>query len=368
MATTEQREEAVASALDVSADERPSNYRWIVIANLWLQQETMFLTASAIGILLPALQADLHFSTVGAGWLGASRFIGPALLTLPASVILARATRPLPFASLMWAAGGTAFLLAIVPSLAWLMVALAIHATLASFNRIPAAAVRLRWMARKEFGVVMGLTLGFTAAGQSGVIAFIPFVLPWLGWRGLFVAAGLSMIATGALWLVVMRIGRGREVRPEESDEPVERGSFWTSLIAGMRHREFTLIGVAMLANAGVWMAYQLFLPTFLHDQRGMELTRVGLVASLMPLGGMAGTVSAGWLSDRIGLRRPVIYPMALAQPLLYASLLAPLPLPALLVLALIVGFLAWAPATVLQTVAYEVPGTTVDDIVVGRE
>ena len=369
LTTTEQDAAAdgTAGALQLPAEERPSSYRWVVVANLWLQQEVMFLTASAVGILLPALQEDLGFSTIGAGWLGASRFIGPALLTLPASVLLARATRPLPFAALMWIAGATALVLAVVPSFWWLVAALAVHATLASFTRIPAAAVRLRWMARREFGVVMGLTLGFTAAGQSGVIAFIPFVLPWLGWRGLFVFAGLAMIGTGALWLLTMRFGRGREVRPEEPNDRPRDAGFRAVLMAGMRHREFTLIGLAMLANGGVWQGFQLFLPTFLHQERGMELTQVGIVASLMPLGGMAGTFASGWVSDRIGFRRPLIYLVAGLQPLAYIALLTPMPLPALLVLALVSGVVAWAPATVLQTVAYEVPGTSVDDVVIGQ-
>lgn len=59
-------------------------YRWVIIVQLWLHQELAFLLSSTMGILLPAIRADIPFGMLGLGWLGSARSAAQCL-NLPSS-------------------------------------------------------------------------------------------------------------------------------------------------------------------------------------------------------------------------------------------------------------------------------------------
>ena len=70
-------------------EERYPRYRWMIIVQLWLHQELAFLLSSTMGILLPAIRADISFGLLGLGWLGSARSAAQCL-SLPASPFLVR--------------------------------------------------------------------------------------------------------------------------------------------------------------------------------------------------------------------------------------------------------------------------------------
>lgn len=353
--------------LHTSASTRLSRYRWVVIVTLFLHQQATLILTSALGLLLPLLERDLDFTPRFAGWLGASRFLGPILLTLPASLYLARMRSPLTYAGLLGASGCLMVATGLAPSAIFLLIGLAVYSTAAMLVQIPQARTRLQWVGPHEFGLVVGITLGLAAGGQSSAIVAVPYLLPLLGgWRGLFFVVGAFTLLMAVLWPLILRIGRGREVKPPE-DAPEAAVPLRETLARAVRHRTFALVGLTLLANAGAWAGFQLFLPSYLHDERGIDLRTVGWVAGVMPLGGMLGTVVGGWFSDRLGRRRPAIWPLALMQPACYLLLLAPLPVPVLMLLGFLVGLGVWAPGTALNTMAHEVPGASEDDVVVGQ-
>ncbi len=134
-----------------------------------------------------------------------------------------------------------------------------------------------------------------------------------------------------------------------------------------LKRKEFVMIGFAMLGNTLAYMTMLLFLPTYLLEEREMTLTSIGLIVGLIPLGGVCATFSVGFISDKIGLRKPTMWPPALIQPFLYLSLLLPVPQWMLPILTFTTGFMAWAPNPAVRSIPYELPGLKPSEVAVGQ-
>jgi MFS family permease len=123
--------------------------------------------------------------------------------------------------------------------------------------------------------------------------------------------------------------------------------SMWTAL----RNRDAWLLaatfGLFAVASSGV----NTFLPTFLVEQRGLDLAGAARLSSLVLVGAAAGSVLSGVVSDRIGSRRFVYTAAAigLAVLLLFPFSLGSTWLPVLL---LLIGLASGAlPAAVFASV-----------------
>jgi len=126
------------------------------------------------------------------------------------------------------------------------------------------------------------------------------------------------------------------------------------------------LIGGTWWGNLVAWAAMFTFWPTFLLENRGIPLTTAGILMGLFPIGSAFSTVFTGFLSDKIGLRRPMIWPAALIEPVFYLAMLLPLPVEALGAAAFITGCLSYAPLPALQTIPYEIRGIKPSEVAIG--
>jgi FSR family fosmidomycin resistance protein-like MFS transporter len=167
----------------------------------------------------------------------------------------------------------------------------------------PAMAGRLsgRKLGRGMGFWMVGGTLGW-ALGPILVVSAVRFLTlegtPWLmvgGW--------------GASLLLFLRL---RDV-PGRPPTPSQETSFRQGLQV-MRPLLGPLVGI-ILARALLVAAALFFLPTFLTEE-GANLWSAGVTLSLVQIAGMAGSLLAGSLSDRIG-RRLVVFMFTLMAPLL---------------------------------------------------
>ncbi len=100
--------------------------------------------------------------------------------------------------------------------------------------------------------------------------------------------------------------------------------------------KEFwTFLGASLLFNFGMFIFFFLY-NLYLLD-RGFRENMVGLTTSAMAIGSIVGTIPAGLLAERIGLRKTLLFCMALTS-LIAALRTAPLPEFPLLVLAFLAG------------------------------
>jgi len=164
--------------------------------------------------------------------------------------------------------------------------------------------------------------------------AFGLFFGGWLAqsfnWRTAFMVIGLAGLPIAALiWRLVPEAptAAADAAAEAEQDEPGFLAAF--ELLA--RKPSFWLLsfGAASASVCGYGLGF--WLPSFFSEKLGLSLTSIGgYLGSIVLVGGVAGIVLGGWLSDRLGGARPGAYAaipaiaFLITAPLFAAALYAP--------------------------------------------
>jgi len=243
--------------------------------------------------LLPLIQGDLHLSDAQAGSL-ASAFMVVYMLAAPPIAWLAdtRGRRP-------WIAGGVGLwslatgAAALTTGFASLFASrAAVGVGEACYGAISPSFVAERFPPEKRgralaifsMAIPVGSALGYAGGGLVGQ-AF--------GWRHAFWMVGLPGLLLAALCTLLPG-------DPPHRDTPTASAGY-REVWSVPSFRLITLAGAAMtfaLGGFAVWM------PTFFHRTFALSVGRAGvLFGAITVLGGLAGSLLGGWLSDRLRVK-----------------------------------------------------------------
>jgi ACS family hexuronate transporter-like MFS transporter len=160
------------------------------------------------------------------------------------------------------------------------------------------------WFPRKERALAIGI---FNAGTNVGAI-ITPLIVPWIvvhwGWRGAFVGIGAIGFAWLVIWLAIYR-------KPEEhvavskaeleyirSDPQVPAGKTkWARLVPLRQTWAFAL---GKFLTDPIWWFYLFWVPGFLQDKHGLNLTGVMLPLVVIYLISDVGSVVGGWISSSL--------------------------------------------------------------------
>ncbi|MSP78906.1 MAG: MFS transporter [Dehalococcoidia bacterium] len=340
---------------------KPSGYRWVIIGSTWIHTQMILLLP--LGVLLPAMRKDLGFGLLQAGWLGSASQLAVALTIIPSSLVLVKLSPKWVYGSFLFLVGVILLATGFVQSYLSLSIAIVLFTVVNSSLQIPLTLLRLQWIPRREFATVMGFSMGLSNTGQSAGTILVPVLLGLIGnWRQVYIVTGMAVLVLACFWALT-----GKEHPTSGYLSAVTRGGGWSSLKKVFKRKEYFLLGLAQWSTAITWTTFILFLPSYLTESRGFSLSMAGLIVGGLSVGGILATVTMGYLSDQIGLRKPTIIPSGVLLPFLYFLLLSPLSWQALLATAVVVGFVAWSPFPALQSIPFELPDTSPSDIAMGQ-
>lgn len=168
----------------------------------------------------------------------------------------------------------------------------------------------------------------YNFSGDLGKMAF-PAATAWLltlmPWRAATMTIGVVGLTAAAAILVVRGLPRradaagvAAEAKAAAAAAPARRGGFPL------------LLSIAMIDSA-TRMGFLTFLP-FLLKMKGADLPTIGVALTLIFAGGATGKLACGWLGTRLGVVRATI----LTECFTAAGILALLPLPLGLALAVL--------------------------------
>jgi len=344
-------------------EEAPSPYRLVMVPLLYSPAFVEAFFIITFGVMLPVLRKELNFGPAAAGWLGSAAWVTPAFLAIPGALIAVRIRPKLMFT----------FTSLMVP-LAGLMQTLAPNFLFLFLGRLASSAVNpltrpvvdlfiLQWIPRRELGRVVSVGPAFNTIAQSLALWSTPLIMLALGsWRGaylLFTIAGAFVLL---LWVLL-----GRERRSARYEQSMNQAKGKPPLGAFFKYPFFLVGGVAFIGNAFPWLAMLIFWPSYLVEVRHLSLTTTGSLTALVPLGGFLSVMAVGFLSDKVGRRKPFMWFFWLVAPAVYFSMLLPVPVPLLALSALGMGFVAWGPTVPFQMIPFELPGITPAEVAVGR-
>ncbi|APR84060.1 Hexose phosphate uptake regulatory protein UhpC [Minicystis rosea] len=292
----------------VDASQRRSTF-WTLL----LGYGAYYLCRANLGVAAPLLQEDLHLDKVQIGAISgiATLFYALGKLTLG------------PFSDLL--GGRRIFLLglagaALANTAFGFSGALTVMIVVWSFNRFVQSAgwmglVQLvsQWYDRHQYGVVMALLSLSFQLGDVAARAFSSGILRLGGgWRSLFFAPAAVVTVFLLVAMYTIHVPTPRIGTVSEPVETADEGGETAARLRGI----FGLL----LRSRGFWMSCVLsFLLTFLRTvfldwtvlflvESGTATWKATLHSAVFPITGAAGTLFAGWYSDRVsrGRRGPI--------------------------------------------------------------
>ena len=332
-------------------------YAWLVWTLAAISFGYAFFHRVAPSVMVSELMAEFAIGGAMLGTLSALYFYPYVLLQIPLGALLETVgTRILLTCALVLAAvGSVLFGLAAQIELAYL--GRFFIGVGCSVGFLGSLALAKRWFPSHQFGFLAGLSM-FTAM-ISGMIAQAPlaYFVGEFGWRSsLFLLGGLGF------GLAVLVFGLVRNVpddQPQISDTEFDRVAFFLSLRRAASHREVWKISFVALTLSGPMLTLGgLWGTPYLIAAYDLARPHAAFLMSLLLFGWAVGAPAAGWLSDKLGRRKPILIVGSLIICLmLFLLIFIPyLPLPAAVTIVIIIGFSGGSMATCFALVCDVLP------------
>lgn len=350
-------------AQDSSEDspEQVVAYRWVVMG-IWLTASVSgFMIMSTIGILLPAISAELSLSPFQQGMLGSAAYWGNMALAIPmgwwtsrfAPKILTTITMILGTLSLVAQAVSPVFAVLILGRVAFGISVVA---------RQPARAfLTQQWFPARQVVLVNSISNAMFGLVVGGGVAASPFILMALGdsWRStLFTFVGLFAVMT-ILWMIFGRERVTSEYRQRlaSQDASVLKGT--------LRYRDLWIGGLGFVGATTAWSSFLSFYPTLMLETHQMPLFWSGGILALgIFMGGICG-LGFGWIVMVFDRGRTILLTTGATMAATFMAMTLTGSIPILLVLTFVNG-IAWGFWPVLYSVPFHLPGIRPREVAVG--
>ncbi len=323
----------------------PGAYRFVVLAMLFVVYAFNFIDRQILGILVPAIKAELGFTDTELGWLGGPAFaIFYTALGVPIAWLADRSNRMwiMTVALTVWSAFTAAC--GYAQNFTQLFAARLGVGVGEAGGVAPAYSLisdyfppreRARALAVYSFGIPIGSAAGILIGG---------LIASQLDWRIAFIVVGLVGVAVAPLFRLIVR-------------EP-KRGRYDTQSLEQTQF-SFAASARALLAKPSYWllsfgaasssiMGYGIFfwMPSFLVRSFEFSVEQVSLYyGAILLIGGVAGVWAGGALADLMGKSKRSRYALipaaafVLTLPCYVLGLLSPSP---------IIAFVLFLPPTAL--------------------
>ncbi|MER7717631.1 MFS transporter [Streptomyces flaveolus] len=282
--------------------------RWSMI---WLSFGAVtinYVDRANFSVALPYMTDDLHLSSTSTGLLLGAFFWTYAAFLPGAGWLVDRVgpRRMMAFALVAWSVA-TMLVGAATGFLVLILVRLLLGAVESPAYPSSSQIVG-RWFPVRERAMAASI---FDSGGRAGTAFALPIttgVIALLGWRGSFVAAGLVGLAYSVFWLKFYRdpdthpkltdeerryIAEGGARRADASGAPMP----WKDLF---RHRTVWGMVIGFFCLSFVLYFFITWFPTYLVDERGFDLLKLGFLGMLPALLAIPAQWYGGWLQKKL--------------------------------------------------------------------
>jgi MFS family permease len=313
---------------------------WGLAAPLYL---VGFFHRVAPAVMTAELMREFSIGAAALGHLSAFYFYSYVLMQIPTGILADRwgPRRLLTAGALVAGAGGLLFALA--PSVGWAYLGRFLIGGSVAVAWIGLLKVAANWFAARLFAMVTGVGLLGGILGAVGAGPPLRALMDYASWRPVMMAVAGATLAVGlGIWCVVRDTPGAKGYADfAHTDTAVDRRPVLKGLAEVLRFRNTWLLFVipggfvgAVLTFSGLWGV------PFLVTHYRMPTTRASLLTSVLLVAWALASPVFGWLSDRLGRRKPLYIAGGITALAGWSALvyLPNLPLPALVALLLTTG------------------------------
>lgn len=204
---------------------------------------------------------------------------------------------------------------------------------------------------RERLPMVNGLNNVAVNAGISAALFLTVPVSAQLGWRTTLLVFGCTSALLAVLW--GLHISRHTDTRLEKKTASGLR------LQDILRKKETWLIALAFTGPLSLYLALNTWLPHHYIQAFGLTKADASRLTGLFNLVGIPTAVLGGWLTARLGLRRPLIIAAGLAMPPAALGLCFSPDQTVRVIAAVLLGMSFFLYVSPLFTIPMELPGMT---------
>ena len=291
-------------------DNKQLGFAWIIWGLAAAFYFSDYLARVAPGVMHRFLQIDFGINEAGFGILTASFYVPYILMQIPVGLTVDRISIRwiLTIMSIITAFGCCVFGLA--DGLSMASVGRMLIGFSAAFAFISALRLATSWFPPAMLGLLAGLTQALGMLGAAAGEAPVSFLVGAVGWRhSMLIIAFIFIVLAGLLYKYIQDnpSSRSHEVKYEK------RLSIFQSLRVILSHPQTWLnafyAGFLFGPTAVIGESIG---PAYLQYGRGLTAHTAAFATGLIFIGwGIGGPIS-GWLSDKIGRRKPIMVVSAL--------------------------------------------------------
>ena len=163
-------------------------------------------------------------------------------------------------------------------------------------------AVVMSWFPKGEVPVVNAFNNVAVNTGITMTLFTTPPLSAWLGWRNTLLLYGLLSVVLTLLWWIF-----GRDSPPQDSSTDPSRRNRQVRYPTVWRMTETWLIALSFSGPLALYLAFNTWLPSYYVEALEMSRATAARYTGLFNLIGIPTAIAAGFLTRRLGLRRPFI-------------------------------------------------------------
>jgi len=284
--------------------QRPTHVRHVVLGLTVAAYMITYMDRQILAVARPVIRDELQISLVMMGWITFGFRLAYALFQIPGGWLGDRfgARRGLSVIVIWWSVftGFTA--------LAWnavSMLTIQVFFGVGEAGAFPIATRSLsRWMRPTERGFAQGITHAGSRLGAALTPPIVVLIIMRYGWRAAFLAFGVLGVMWAATWFLYYRDTPEEHRGVNDAERALigirKRSSAKVPWREILRHGNLWILALMYFCYNFNLNVYNDWFPTYLHDARGMTLTKMGIYASLPLFAGTLGDMLGGWFSDQV--------------------------------------------------------------------
>ena len=280
-------------------------FAWIVWGLAATFYFSDYLARVAPGVMHRSLQLAFGINEAGFGILTASFYIPYVIMQIPVGLTVDRVSIRgiLTIMSLVTALGCVVFGLAdglSVASIGRMLIGFS-----AAFAFVSALRLATSWFPPAMLGLLAGLTQALGMLGAASGQAPVSFLAATVGWRhSMLIIAFLFIVLAGLLYKYV----RDNPGQTRQTLKGMPRISIFESLRIVLSHRQTWINALyAGFLFAPTAVIGEAIGPAYLQYGRGLSAHAAAFATGLIFIGWCISGPISGWLSDKIGKRKPIL-------------------------------------------------------------